>query len=267
MKKIIILLLLSVCLIGCNTNENKELETFIVGMECNYAPFNWTDSYKSKTNYKIDGTNLFANGYDVQIAKRIANYLGKKLVIKAIKWEGLIAALENGQIDAIIAGMSPTDERKLSIDFTNEYYRSTHVLVMKEDSKFSNGKSLSDFQEAKVVGQVDTLYDSLIDQLVGIEHLTPLADVPTIITSIINNRADFTILEEPVAKGIVSQNPMLKYIKLENGFVVNDEDVIVSIGVRKNNNELLNQINEALNNIDKDTRNTIMLEAISLAGE
>lgn len=271
MKKIILVLLfvLSMLVVGCNddievTPADKE-DLFIVGMECAYAPFNWTESEPTAYNYPIDGTNLYADGYDVQIAKAVAASLGKVLVIKAVDWDGLISALQSGQIDAIIAGMSPTDDRKISVEFTNAYYTSTHVLVMKKDSKFVNGKSLDDFKGANVVGQIETLYDSLIDQLKEVNHQTALNDVPTIITSITSGRSDITILEEPVAKGVVKTNPSLTYIKLENGFKVDEVDVCVSIAVAKGKVELAEQISNVLSAITQDVRDNLMTKAIERA--
>ena len=81
-------------------------------MEAAYAPFNWTQEDDSNGAVKIDGTNQYANGYDVQIAKKVAEDLGKKPLIVKTSWNGLIPALTSGKIDMIIAGMSPTAERK-----------------------------------------------------------------------------------------------------------------------------------------------------------
>ena len=270
MKKLLSLLFVLVgllCLASCGESSVDDRPTFTVGMECAYAPFNWTESIKSDTNYPIDGTNLYAEGYDVQIAKKIADELGYRLVVKAIEWDGLINALEAGQIDAIIAGMSDTEDRRLSVDFTAAYYRSTHVLVMNKDSKYVSGKTLNDFEGANVVGQIETLYDSLIDQLVGVNHMTPLADVPTIITAITSNRADITILEEPVAKGLIETNPNLTYIKLESGFEVSEEDVCVAIAIAKGNSDLNSKVSAALSKITEAERNALMDEAIARNAE
>lgn len=253
---------------SCNgNNEPDNRPTFTVGMECAYAPFNWTENVKTDTNYPIEGTNLYAEGYDVQMAKKIADALNYRLVIKAIEWDGLIPALQAGQIDAIIAGMSDTEERRVNVEFTNAYYKSTHVLVMDKNSEYVNGTSLNDFEGANVVGQIETLYDSLIDQLVGVNHMTPLADVPTIIISIKSKRADLTILEEPVAKGVIETNPELTYIRLTPGFNVSEEDVCVAIAVKKGNTTLQSQINEVLNTISESDRNEIMNQAIARNAE
>ena len=97
--------------------------------------------------------------------------------------------------------------------------------------------------------------------------MRPLDDVPTIITSITANRADFTILEEPVAKGVVETNPSLTYVKLENGFNVSDEDVCVAIALKKGNEELKNSVNNVLNNITEIERNNLMDAAIARNAE
>ena len=267
LTKLFLALMMSLGLCACGGNEDTEKTTFVVGMECAYAPFNWTESIKTDTNYPIEGTSLYAEGYDVQIAKIIADKLGYRLVIKAIEWDGLISALEAGQIDAIIAGMSPTAERKVSVDFTGAYYTSTHVLVMDKSSSYVNGKTLADFAGATVVGQKETLYDSLIDQLTGATHMTPLDDVPTIITAITSGRADITILEEPVALGVVAINPNLTYVKLTSGFDVSEEDVCVSIALKKGQDDLVNQINGILSAITPSVREKLMVGTISRAEE
>lgn len=111
--------------------------TLKVGMECAYAPFNWTDLKGAGSTGAVkifgEGTgNLYANGYDVQIAQYIANRLGLALEIYAIEWDSLLPALQSGTVDAIIAGMSPTAEREEEVDFTNVYYSSNLVVIYKK---------------------------------------------------------------------------------------------------------------------------------------
>ena len=112
-------------LAGCGTEVNTQLATegvLVVGMECAYAPFNWTETEKTDSNVPIsNASNMYADGYDVQIAKLIADDLGYELEIQMIEWDGLVIALKSGTIDLIIAGMSPTEERKESISFTNPF--------------------------------------------------------------------------------------------------------------------------------------------------
>ena len=110
--------------------------TLRVGMECAYEPYNWTDiSGASFGAVPISGEGkdgLYANGYDVQIAKYIAARLNMNLEIYSIEWDSLLPALESGAIDAIAAGMSPTAERAEQIDFTDTYYESNLVVIIRK---------------------------------------------------------------------------------------------------------------------------------------
>ena len=241
----------------------------VVGMECAYAPFNWTETESTDSNVAI--TNIagaYAEGYDVQVAKIIAEELNLELQVKALEWGALINNLNVGGIDLIIAGMSPTPDRLESIDFTNMYYESTHVMLVQKSSNYATATSLDDFEGATVIGQTGTIYADLVPQAVehGAIAGNNLTTVPLIVNAIINDTVDATILEEPVAMGIVSQYPDLTYVKLtEGGFQVADEDRIVSIGVRKGF-DLTDEINSILDSkLTTETRASLMEEAIAKA--
>ena len=247
-------------------DESKK--TLVVGLECNYPPFNWLETTKSDTNYPVDNIpGSYAEGYDVQIAKMIANDLGYELVLKSIVWEGLIEGLKSGTIDLIIAGMSPIEERKMSIDFTNAYYTTTHVIVSKNNSKYVNATKFSDLAGAKVIGQAGTVYNELAGQIVSkssnCKQLTPLESVPLIINAIKTGVADITVLEEPVAIGICTADSSLTYFNLSETFDVSEEDKIVSIGVRKIDTQLKDKVNSSLAKISEATRKELMLNAIN----
>ena len=271
MRKLVLVLLFALCMVfvGCNEEEKNREDLFIVGMECAYAPFNWTETENTESNVEI--ANLpgsYAEGYDVQVAKIIADELNLELQIKALSWDALINNLNTGGIDAIIAGMSPTEERLQTIDFTTSYYESTHVMLVQKTSSYASATSLDGFAGAKVIGQIGTIYADLVSQAVehGAIAGNNLSSVPLIVNAIINNTVDATIVEEPVAKGIVSQYPELTYVVLsEGGFEVADEDKIVSIGVRKGFT-LTSQINDALTNkLTVATRTQLMEQAIAMA--
>lgn len=107
--------------------------TLKIAMECAYAPFNWTQTTNTNGSVQIQGkNNMYANGYDVQIAKYIAAELGMKLEIYAYEWDSLIPAVQAGTVDGIIAGMSPTEEREKEVDFTDCYYNSNLVVIFKK---------------------------------------------------------------------------------------------------------------------------------------
>ena len=257
------LLILALTVTGCGGSQTEKL---VVGMECAYAPFNWTETEKTETNVPIANfPGTYAEGYDVQIAKLIAKELGKELEVVAIEWGGLIAALNTNQIDLVIAGMSPTPERLETIDFTEAYYSGHHVFVVSADSELVNATTFDAFVGKKVSGQIGTIYADLAAQAVDKGMVAgPNKDtVGQIILDINKKIVDATIVELPVALGLCKSNPNLKYVDLgQNVFDVAAEDIIVSIGVRKNY-ELKTQINDILASISTEERNQIMSNAVN----
>ena len=244
----------------------KKKGVLVVGMECDYAPFNWTESTKSNTNIPISNVSgAYAEGYDVQMSVKIAKALNLSLEIKALSWDALIPSLKNGEIDMIVAGMSPTEERKKSISFTEGYYTSTHVMIIKNGSKYSSATQLSDFKDAKVAGQTGTIYADLVPQAVAAGAIagTNLDTVPALINQIKNDVIDATIVEKPVAQGLCAADDTLDFVEFEagKGFNVAVEDVMVSIGVRKEC-DFIDKINAALANISEAERNEMMLTAV-----
>ncbi|WP_019773666.1 transporter substrate-binding domain-containing protein, partial [Streptococcus sobrinus] len=121
-KKISFSLILALAILFGGLSRAKADQYLRVGMEAAYAPFNWTQNDDSNGAVPIEGSQQYANGYDVQIGKKIAKGMGKKLLVVKTKWDGLLPALTSKKIDLIIAGMSPTEERKKEINFSNSYY-------------------------------------------------------------------------------------------------------------------------------------------------
>ena len=248
---------------SCGTNTSKG--KIVVGMECAYEPFNYTETTKTDNNVPIANVpNSYVDGYDVRIARRVAEGLGLELEIRMYAWEGLIQALRANEIDLIIAGMSNTEERRATIDFTNPYYRSEEVILLRKDSSFINATTLEAFAGAKAVGQQGTIYADLVDQMAtkGALKQNELDSVPLIVNGILNRTYDLTVVELPVALAICANNSELTYLNLNSLFDVSEEDISVSIGIRKNY-EFKDRINEILSGITNEERNQIMNEVIS----
>ena len=277
--------LLSMTLVGCggntSTSEGAPREKLYVGLECNYAPFNWTENTKTDSNYEIDGTVTYAEGYDIQIAKMIADELGMELVIKKLDWDGLIPSVLEYSIDLIIAGMSPTETRKIDIDFTNPYYSSEHVLLVEADGQYANISSVDELSGAVIAGQIGTLYDDIAHAIPGVNEDAKNGKydkktVPELVTELQTGIIDGTVLELPVAQGLTAANKDLKMIRFEEGkgFTqllddetkelrnIEDTDRDVSIGLAKNREELKTNINNILANISDDTRAQMMQDAV-----
>lgn len=136
------------------TNESTRT-VYRVGMEVAYAPNNWQEDTQTETNLPIENLpGFYAEGYDVQMAKLIGEYLDADIVIVKLAWEGLIEALNQGQIDMIIAGMADTEERKQSIAFSDSYsvQKTEYCMLVTEDGGYADATSLADFAGASVLG-------------------------------------------------------------------------------------------------------------------
>ena len=218
-----------------NADEKTPTDEFRVGMEAGYAPFNWSQQTDANNAVPIQGQKSYAGGYDVQIAKKVADGLGKKLVIMQTKWDGLAPALQSGKIDAIIAGMSPTAERKKEIDFTDPYYESQLVVVVKKDSKYANAKSLADLSNAKITAQLNTFHYNVIDQIPDVQKQQAMDNFSAMRTALASGMIDGYVSERPEGVTATSVNKDLKMLEFtgQNGFQTNPEDVQIAIGMRK----------------------------------
>ncbi|MBQ2583268.1 MAG: transporter substrate-binding domain-containing protein, partial [Erysipelotrichaceae bacterium] len=223
MKKIITLLFVLLFAAGCSAPESTEVPQNVlrVGMECDYAPFNWTQVEAADTAVAISSVD-YADGYDVVIASLIAEKLGMDVQIVKTDWDSLIPSLNAGAIDCIIAGMTETPERAEEVNFTTPYYESQMVIVVRKDSDLINISDIQELSGRKVLGQINTTYDEVIDQIDGVVHMTPLATYPRMILSLQAGEADAITAELPVANGVVAANPDLAIVMFEEGkgFVV-----------------------------------------------
>lgn len=241
----------------------QEKGTIVVGMECAYAPYNWAQTTANEYTVAIQN-NMYADGYDVQVAKKIAEHLGVTLVIQPLEWDGLIPALNANSIDLVIAGMSPTAERKESIDFSDTYYDSNLVMVIRADGNYTNATKISDFAGAKITGQLNTFHYSVIDQIAGVQKQTALPDFAALTSSLKSGTIDGYVCEKPGAISAVTAYSEFQYIEFAegNGFKCNPEDASISVGLRKGST-LTEKVNEALAKISKAEREKMMENAIA----
>ncbi|MDR3202887.1 MAG: transporter substrate-binding domain-containing protein [Bifidobacteriaceae bacterium] len=257
----------ALALAGCGGSDNPGGEggaaPLRVGMEAAYAPFNWTQVDDANGAVAIDGGG-WAGGYDVQIAKLIGEALGREVVVVKTQWDGLTPALTSGKIDLIIAGMSPTEERRQAIDFTDYYYTSDIVLVLRQDSPFAAATSIRDFAGAKVTGQLGTIHYGFIDQLAGADKQPAMEDFPAMIVAVNSGKVDAYVSERPGALSAVASNPDLTFLGFEgdDGFQVDSDETSISIGLPKGS-DLAGPINEALAGISEETRAQIMADAVA----
>ncbi|MCM3179351.1 transporter substrate-binding domain-containing protein [Cytobacillus horneckiae] len=236
-------------------------DVFRVGMEAGYAPFNWTQMDDANGGVKIDGNPEYAGGYDVEVAKRIAEGLGKELVIVKTEWDGLVPSLNSDKIDAIIAGMSPTEERKETIDFSDNYYNSDLVMVVKKGGDYENATSIQDFSGAKITAQLNTFHYSVIEQINGVSQQPAMDSFPAMRVALESGIIDGYVSERPEGVSASSANENFAMVEFKEGFETSEDDTAIAVGVKKNS-ELTDKINEILAGISEEEQIKIMDAAI-----
>jgi putative lysine transport system substrate-binding protein len=255
---VIIAVMVMMLAAGCG---KKDGGTFKVGLEAAYPPFNWTQIENSNGSVPIDGEKEFAGGYDVEIAKQIAEGLGKELVIVKTDWDGLLPALLSGKIDAIIAGMSPTADRKESIDFSDNYYKSDLVMVVQKGGAYENATKLSDFAGAKITAQLNTFHYTVIEQIEGVNMQTAMNDFTAMRVALEAGSIDGYVSERPEGVSATAANNKFAMVVLEEGFETSPDDTAIAVGLRKDS-ELTEDINKILAGISEQERIDIMDDAI-----
>ena len=253
-----------------NSNSNSSVTSkLVIGLECNYAPFNWTENNANEYTLPISNMgNSYADGYDIQIAKYLGEKLNYDIVIKKLEWDALLTSMVTGDINCIIAGMSYSEERDLTIDFTNNYYTSEMTIVVRKNSPLANITNVNELANYKVVSQRGTLTYDIIDQIPNVIKQPALDSFAVASLSVASGTSDAMTAEYPVAKAIVNGNSSLTLVTFskENGFKNLDENELgVAIGIQEGNNELKELINNALNELSDEKRKEMMDGAIDRA--
>lgn len=270
----LLLSFLSIVLVACGNGSTTEDEAEVsetvsgdiiyIGMEAAYPPYNWTQSDDSNGGLPIQNSNEFANGYDVQIAKRISEETGRPVEIVKTSWDGLVPALQSDKIDLIIAGMTPTSERREAIDFTDSYYDVKFTMVMKEGSPYENATGINDFEGARVSGQQGTLHYDILNQLEDADVQQALKDFSSLRVALQSDKIDAYVSEYPEAVSATSAIEGLTFVELEDSFTMPEEtEDYLAIGIKPGNDELLNAVNEILSGISEEERQELMDEAIA----
>ena len=284
MKKILSIVLALVMLLAltaCNTANTPNKENIpggkdhilTVGMECAYAPYNWTQVDDSNGAVPIvNNPGTFANGYDVQIAKMIAEANGWGIEVMALEWGGLTPALEAGTIDVAIAGQSMTAERMAEVDMAGPYYYATIVCVARAGTPQASATCIADLSGTCTSQSGTIWYDTCLPQITGAQLQSPAADAPAMIMALESHMVDFICTDLPTANGAVAKNPnlvVLNFSGTDGDFqFANDaeraENVNIGVSVKKGNSELQRIINDFLANMTIEQFNEMMNQAIAI---
>lgn len=245
---VIILLVLAVTfIVGCSKQEASVAEQpaskiaeikaagkIVLGTAADYPPYEF--------HSVINGQDEII-GFDIEIAKEIAKTLGVKLEIKDMKFNGLLAALKAGNIDFIVAGMVPTEERKQSVDFSKSYYQAEQTFLTKLD-KVETYQTVDDLKNLKVGVQKATIQEKIAKEKIANAELKSLSKITDLVLELKNNKIDGIVLVKPVASAYAKANSDLEVAKVSFG-----KEAGVAIAVEHNSPELLQVINQTLDQL------------------
>ena len=248
--------------------DSGEKKTLRVGMECAYAPYNWTQSDDSNGAVPISGSSDYAYGYDVMMAKHICEELGLVLEIVKMDWDSLPRSVSSGAIDCAIAGQSITAKRLESVDFTDPYYYASIVTLVKKDGPYKDAKGLADLKGATATSQINTVwYDTCLDQIEDVNKLPAYETTGTMLVSLESGACDLICTDQPTAMAACVAYPdmeMLDFSSSDDNYQVSDEEINIGISVKKGNQELVDEINSVLEKMTKEDYEQMMNEAISV---
>ena len=273
MKKItalILSLMLMFSLTACGGNDtaNNDEKVLRVAMECGYAPYNWTQSTDANGAVQIADSKDYAYGYDVMMAKKIADELGYELQIVKLDWESLIPAVQSGDVDCVIAGQSITSERLEEVDFTEPYYYASIVTLTKQDSPYANAKGVQDLAYGTCTSQLNTVwYDVCLPQIPGANIQTAQESAPAMLVALESGAVDYVVTDMPTAMAACAAYDdmvLLDFSDSDDNFQVSDEEINIGISLKKGNTELKDAIDGVLATMTTEDYEQMMQEAISV---
>lgn len=237
MKKTLLSILLGTSLLvaGCGTSSGSgssgnDEKTLIMGTSADYPPFEYIDTAK--------GEEII--GFDVDLANALAEKVGYEVEVKDMDFSGLIEAVKGGQVDLVLAGMTPTEERKKSVDFTDIYYVAKDMIVYKDGTPISSEEDLSGLTVGVQLGSIQEDSAKELAEQYGFT-VESRNRIPELVQEVVNGRFDAAIIENTVAKGFMENNKDLKGYTME----VDEAEAGSAIAFPKDS-ELTAKFNEAL---------------------
>ena len=256
--------------------QGTEDGVLTVGMECQYAPYNWTQLTDANGAVEIaNNPGAYANGYDVMVAKKICEEYGWKLEVMALEWGGLTPALNAGTIDVAIAGQSMTAERMAEVDMAGPYYYAQIVCLSTASNANASATSVSELT-GNCTAQSGTIwYNSCLPQATNATIQAAAETAPAMIMALESGTADFICTDMPTATAAVAKNSdlvVLNFTGTDGDFQFADEteraeNVNIGVSVVKGNTELQKAMNDVLSAMGEDTFNSMMDQAIAVQPE
>lgn len=253
---------------GAEVSAEEEGKVLRVAMECGYAPYNWTQPDDANGAVAINDSSDYAYGYDVMMAKKIAEELGYELQIVKLDWDSLVPAVQSGTVDCVIAGQSITSERLEMVDFSEPYYYASIVGLVKGDSEYADAQGVTDLTGASCTSQLGTIwYDVCLPQIENADIQPAQESAPSMLVALESGRTDLVVTDMPTGMAACVAYPDLKLLDFsgsEDDFEVSEEEINIGISVQKGNTELLEGINSVLSKMTAEDYTKMMDQAISV---
>lgn len=260
-------------LTGVDTSAIPGVEDGVltVGMECAYAPYNWTQLDDSNGAVPIvNNPGSYANGYDVMIAQRICEAYGWELEVMAIEWDGLNAALASGTVDMVIAGQSMTAVRMAQVDMAGPYFYASIVCVTKAGSEQAVATGISNLTGTCTAQTGTVWYDTCLPQISGAQMMPQAETAPAMVMAVESGTVDFICTDMPTAMAACATYPdltILDFTGTKDNFQVSEEEINIGLSVRQGNSQLQECANTVLNDMSVEDFNALMNQAISVQPE
>ncbi len=270
-SKLILLVMSLVLVVGCtalknsNENNNDKVDTLskikasgklVVGTAPGYPPFEFTVNKSGKSQVV---------GADIDLAKKIADEIGVELEIKAMDFDALIMALQSSKVDMVITSMTPTEERKKSVDFSEVYFEGTNSIIV--NSSFKKNISKEDDLKNIVLGvQRGSVQEIYAKDVLKAPKIKSLTAIPDLIADMKNGNIDGIIASTVVAKINANQYQGLKLIDVSLSQANKEE---AAIAIKKGDNKsLLDIVNKTIKSLkDSGQYEEILNKNIDLASK
>lgn len=230
----------------------KSKETLVVGTSADFPPYEF--------HATLDGQDEIV-GMDISIAEKIAEDLGVKLEIQDIGFDSLLPALEVGKVDIIISGMSASDERKESVDFSEVYYiGGQNIVVRPSDNEIYTSKD--DLYQKKIGVQTGSIQESLAKEQMPDSSILSLSKITDLILALKTNKIEAIIMEKPSAMAYVANDNGLA--TFDGGFELQEDEQGAAVAVKKGSASLVTAINQSISTIKE---NNLTEDYLKEAGE
>ncbi|SFQ62722.1 transporter substrate-binding domain-containing protein [Streptococcus equinus] len=240
-----LVLVASACLLtACGSSDKKDTSvsdikdkgTMVVALNPEFAPFEF------KT--LVDGKDTIV-GADVKIAEAIGEELGVKVKFSSMSFNNVLASLQSGKADIAISGISATPERKKAYNFSEPYYESENVVLIKKTDldKYTKTTSLDGLSVGTQKGTIQEAVAS--EQLKGAK-VVALTQNGEMINELKNGQIQAVVLEKPIAEGYVANNDDLT---ISNITLKNDDADAYAVVLPKDDDKLTKKVNKVINEL------------------